>query len=159
MKLTFTYRLVGRGWSEAILSDGVRHVTITASYLDDAITLLAEAVIALLQTANRASCNWADEPGEYRWLLDRRGDDLSITILWFDQTFSRKPDEAGRVVFSVEGTLRRFAVQLRNQLQELLERHGAEGYKQLWGYDFPFSDYEKLTSLIHASRTRAQDRA
>jgi hypothetical protein len=48
MKLTFTYRLIRRGSSEAILSDSVQTITVVASYLSDALTSLTEAAIVLL---------------------------------------------------------------------------------------------------------------
>ena len=152
MKLTFTYRLVGRGWSEATLSDGEQSLTVFASYLSDALRGLIEAVIILLQGADRASCRFADEPGEYRWLFERRDDNLAITVKQYEKTFSPQADDAGTLLFSVEGSLRRFAVQLSNQLQALIEQHGADGYEALWGYSFPQTEQQRLARLIRESK-------
>jgi hypothetical protein len=147
-KLIFTYRIVGRGWSEASLSDGLTGITVTASYLSDALAEMTDAVLTLLRGASHASCRFAEEPGEYRWIFERQHDNLMVVIRRFDDTFASEPDEAGQLIFSVEGKLKRLAVQLSNQLGELLERHGADGYRDLWGYDFPMLGYEKLASLI-----------
>lgn len=152
MKLTIIYRLTGRGWSETTLTDGNRSVSVRASYLSDALADLSEVVLALLRGADHARCRFADEPGEHRWLFERRGERLAVTIRRFPTTFSTAPDEAGTVIFAAEGTLRRFAVQVSNQLQALLERHGAEGYQALWNHPFPARVYEHLAAGIRATR-------
>jgi hypothetical protein len=70
-EVEFEYRLVGTGWSEARFAVGDRWVGLTASYLEDALgdLLLAVRLLAEGDTSGRAS--WAEEAGEYRWLLDR----------------------------------------------------------------------------------------
>jgi hypothetical protein len=88
MKLTITDRLIGRGWSETVVTDGDRSVLVTAASLSDALADLSEAVLARLRGADRASCRFADEPGEHRWLFERRRDRLALTIRRFPTTFA-----------------------------------------------------------------------
>jgi hypothetical protein len=150
--VTFWYRLVGSGWSEAGIFDGVDKAFLTASYLSDALRDLTGAVIALLQGAEEARCAWQEEPGEYRWALRRRGDHLKIDNLWFGDTFSGEADERGKPVFSSECSLLRFVGQLRDQLAKLLDEHGAEGYQRTWGISFPQDEYLRLGELIARGR-------
>lgn len=77
---------------------------------------------------------------------------MAITSRWFDATFSTKPDAAGEIVFAAEGSLRRFAVQLSNQLQALLACHGADGYQALWNDAFPLQAQERLARLIRETK-------
>jgi hypothetical protein len=147
--VSFWYRLVGRGSSEASLYDGVNRAFLSATYLSDALRDLANAVIALFGGAQRSNCSWQEEPGEYRWVFNREGEHLRINILWFEDTFSRELDGRGKLVYSTECELRRFACQLRDQLCRLLEEHGLEGYRQNWvNYDFPISEYRKLEEIL-----------
>lgn len=153
-KITFTYNLVGKGWSEAEIKDGESRATLTASYLSDALGDLVRAILGLLGTADKTTCSWAEEPGEYRWIFKKQGDSLFIKIVWFDVLWTNKPDEEGTSVFSSSCKLRRFSVQLKNQLEKLLDQYGLDDYRQKWGnYDFPLSEYEKLSEII--SNTKA----
>ncbi len=118
---------------------------------------LTRAVNALLGTAEQAACTWWEEPGEYRWLFRRQADRLHITILEFDQTGSRLPDERGRVLFSAECRMVKFAIQVKTQLRELLETHGVEGYQALWVRSpFPMDEYVKLQGLLRGWQRREQ---
>ncbi len=148
--IRFGYRLIGRGWSEATIAKGDQTVTLYASYLSDAIGDLTEALVAILRSADRMTVAWADEPGEYRWILEKEASRLQIKILRFEETFSRRRDEAGELVFESECELSRFAAQLRGQLRQILNELGADGYKAQWvNHDFPMSAYQQLVELTH----------
>jgi hypothetical protein len=119
----FSYRLIGHGWAEGWISDGVSHLSMVISYLSDALGDLTRATLAVLTYTDRAVCAWAEEPGEYRWILERQGERLLVRILWFDETFSRLLDEKGQALFSTECYLlirRRQPVRLDQATPELL---------------------------------------
>lgn len=97
--MEFVYRLVHMGWAEARISDGTQSTTPTASYLRDALGDLLEAVGVLLEGAKTARCSWEEEPGEYRWVYNRRGADIELCIIFFRDLWSFEPDEKGTVVF------------------------------------------------------------
>jgi len=80
----------------------------------EALVLLCDAVCNLLAGRDHATCPWEEEPGQFRWLLERQGERVAITILWFRDAFSRLPDERGEAVFSIERPLHRLAVQVKN---------------------------------------------
>lgn len=147
--VTFWYRLTGSGSSEAGIYDGVERAFPTASYISDALGDLARAVIALLQGAPGSTCSWEEEPGAYRWIFNRQGEDLQIEILWFEDPLSFEPQEPGKRIFLSQCRLRRFAAQLRDQLQGLLAEHGEEGYRRNWGlHDFPTYELNNLDELL-----------
>lgn len=148
--VTFRYRLTGAGWSAAHISDGINAADLSASYLDDALGDLTAAVVLLMQGADEQTVSWAEEPGEYRWNLERRDQRLYITIRWFDELWGHQPDAAGKVVFAAQCPLEEFAAEMRDELAQILSTYGLAGYKENWiEHDFPLDEYEKLKELIH----------
>lgn len=77
----FTYRLTGEGWSEARLTIGAASTPLSASYLDDALGDLVAAAVLLPGAESTIRLSWAEEPGEFRWVLDRSGDQLAVRVL------------------------------------------------------------------------------
>jgi hypothetical protein len=146
--VSFWYRLLGAGTGRAWLSDGQQDAQFFTTYLSDPLGDLTRALITLLQGAAKARCAWADEPGEWRWLFERHGDELDIRILRFEDTFSNALDEQGAPHYSTRCKLLRLAVQVREQMRQILEEVGLDGYLEEWGYDFPLAEYERLNSLI-----------
>jgi hypothetical protein len=143
------YRLLGSGSSEAEITDGVNSAVLSATFLSHALEDLTRAVNTLLRGEPAARCDWAEEPGQYRWLFVRSGEGLNIRILWFDRTFSNEPDEKGRPVFETECRLLQLAAQLRDQLGSVLDRYGEEGYRREWvNNDFPMREYRYLEERI-----------
>lgn len=133
MAFTFSVTSRGPGTITAELADDVACGQITASFLSDALGDLARVVIGMLRGAPHARCAWQEEPGEYRWVLERAGEHIRLRILWFPQTFSKQLDEAGRLVFATTCTLAGFAGQLKSQLERPLDEHGIEGYQEPYG--------------------------
>lgn len=100
------YRLSGTGWADATVSDGEASAELSASYLADALGDLLRAVVALTEGAAEARCSWAEEPGEYRWIFARRGDDVSLRILGFLR--GQRSDAEGEEQFATTRPLRTF---------------------------------------------------
>ena len=130
------------GASEATIS----HSTVLSR---DAIGELGEAVINVLRGVEKATCAWAEEPGEYRWVLERHGEEVRITILWFRDSFSRQEDEKGRVEFATISGLRRFALQVKNVVQAELEEVQGENYAE-----YLSSTYTRLDALLSNKGSR-----
>jgi|SRR4051812_21334126 len=125
MKFSLTYE---RQYGQMTITEGAREFTVWHSRVLSSMALdaLAEAVINLLSGLDRGICAWEEEPGQYRWVLVREGEQVQITILWFRDSFSTLPDERGEVVFSALCPLRRFAVQVKNVLLGEIDA-GAQG--------------------------------
>ena len=135
--MEFDYRLTGLGWAEARVSDGASTATITASYLDDALGDLLEAVGVLLEGAEEARCSWTEEPGESRWTFRREGAAVQLRVLVFPGMYSHEPDGTGVVVFDTLQPLREVARAIATGAQAVLDEHGEDGYLQRW-YEHPF---------------------
>lgn len=135
--MKFTYELVGVGWASATLGDGQTEIKIRASYLADALGDLLEAVGTLLEGAASARCGWEEEPGEWRWIFSRRGDDVLLMILGLPDNFPPLPDEEGTEVLTVREPLESIATTISETAQQVLNRYGEEEYRRIW-VDAPF---------------------
>jgi len=154
-QFSLTYRLVGRGWARAYISAGECEITLTISYLSDALRDLARAVISLFDSRSNgeANCCWHTEPGEYRWLMKRQGDAVMLRIVEFDDCFSRAADDQGQLLFAAKCSLLRLATQIRGQMRQLVNEIGGHGYREQWvSHEFPTRELEQLTTLIADGR-------
>jgi hypothetical protein len=146
----FTYRLTGTGWSEGRLEDGHASVTVTASYLSDALGALLQAVAALLEGAQHARCSWVHEPGESRWLFDRAGE-VRLRLLAFRDAESPEPDDRGRVVFETTVPLRELSRAVTSGAQKVLDEYGEDGYLELWAeHPFPVGHLARIQAHLAA---------
>lgn len=134
----FVYRLTGAGWSEARLTVGAASTPLSASYLDDALGDLVRATAALHQAQSTVRVSWAEEPGEFRWVLDRSGDQLSIRVLWFDSLWGPDPDEKGKLLLHATCLLTAFQRAIAFGARAVLDEWGEAGYRAKWiEHDFP----------------------
>lgn len=147
----FAYRLTGTGWAEACISDHASAVSIRASYLTDALGLLLKAVDQLLQGADEARCSWADEPGEYRWIIKRDRDHAHLRVLTFHDIESLEPDESGVVNFETKQPLHDVADAIAAGAQAVLDEYGVDGYLRCWASDpFPLVRLRAIQTRLHA---------
>jgi hypothetical protein len=134
----FNFELVGTGWAAATISDGAATSTITASYLGDAHGDLLLAIWVLLEGDPASRCSWWEEPGEYRWLFARDVDQVTLTVLAFDELWGHEPDIAGRSVFTTTRPLRGVAMAVAGAAEAVLSLYGTDGYRRKWvDKDFP----------------------
>ena len=159
-QFSFSYKLSGCGWADASVSSGGSALTMTVSYLSDALGDLARAVISLLSehAVGKVICSWQDEPGEYRWMMLREGDAVRVQIVMFDDCFSRKDCAKGRRLIRWECSLLRLATQVKGQMHQLLNDLGEDGYKERWvNHDFPMQEFMRLSELIQEHKQRLPD--
>jgi hypothetical protein len=123
-----------------------------SSALSDPLGDLVRATVSLLRGAEQARVSWQDERGEWRWLLSREDERLSIRILRFRETFSREPDARGTPIFETTCRLADFAGQVKSQLQELLEHSDPIDSPQVWRRQFPLADFDALRELVRSGR-------
>lgn len=124
---------------------GDQAITLSASYLDDALSDLVLATRLLLEGSDLERVSWAEEPGEYRWVLERDGDDLRIRILTFDDLWSGLPDSAGAEQFDATCPLDAFRAAVAAGARRVLDEHGARGYREKWiEHEFPTEDLAAL---------------
>jgi hypothetical protein len=127
-----------------------------ASYLSDAPYDMLIAVSTLLEGAEEAVCSFQDEPGEHRWLLSKAGTAVTIRVLWFEDTFSRRSESSAQVVLVGQTDLYKLARKLRQQFNKIAAAYTPEEYKNLWGYEFPETALERLRRGLKAPITCSQ---
>ncbi len=149
--LKLQYRLTGSGWAECdIVADGTL-LKVTASYLSDALGQLATAALILRLGAAAARVSFDEEPGEYRWGFDwHRAKSLRMRIWWFDEMWSHRPDDDGKVVLDLIVEDAVFYNAILNTLDDVLKTHGVEGYKEAWvEYPFPKAVHEEPARMVN----------
>jgi hypothetical protein len=144
------YKLTGTGWSEASLEDKDHAVTLSASYLSDALGELARGALAVLRRSGEVRFSFDEEPGEYRWILKRMDtESYALSIIEFTELFGNKPDDTGEVVFSHVFSRIGFGKMVLKALEDVLHEHGEAGYKEKWHmHDFPTSELSALHALL-----------
>ena len=142
--IRFELNLTGHGWVECVISNGERGATVTASFLTDAIGEFV-SVVQSLPTASAGTCDFAEEPGCYRWHFERDGDKVRIAVRWNDEQSSN-----WHLRFECECGLIDFVRAVDSALARNLEELGEQGYQQLWGYRFPKEAHERLKHCILA---------
>lgn len=154
MAIVIHYNLTGAGWSECIVEINDQKAHLTASFLSDALANLLDAVKAIVSGADEATALFVEEPGEYRWLLRRKTQDrLYVRILWFNETWSDRPDKDGKIILEVECRLRTFAGAVLSASQRVLATHGLEGYREKWvKHEFPSKSQANLQKSLSSQR-------
>jgi hypothetical protein len=146
--MRFEYELVGTGWAKAIVANESSEATVTASYLSDALGDLLYMVWRSLESEPEVRCSWEEEPGEYRWIMRRAGDDARLRVLDFDGGHPRRPDESGRLVFETSEPVLAIARAIALGASRCLAENGARRYADIWRTEFPF----KTLRLVQSRR-------
>src|SRR5262249_49752251 len=151
MSVAFTYELVGRGWASCSLEVGNQRVTLTASYLSDALGELLAAIIAMVRGASRTTASLAEEPGEHVWVFESptKGR-VRIRIFEFrDRWRGRTSETGGHLVFDADCRLRALLPAMMRAVDRLHEKWGDAGYLAEWGnFSFPTEARSELRTLL-----------
>lgn len=147
------YRAVRHG-GEATIADGTLEASLAVSDLEEPLTALTQALLAILHGNNRATATWIVEPGTYRWEFQRVHDRLAIGVRYFNTPRDRPVEPDGSPVFVSECPLVDFVTQVIRALREVLDEHGLEGYRTLspHGSGFPYAEYEELRQFRRVLR-------
>ncbi|NUR94896.1 MAG: hypothetical protein HOV67_06490 [Kribbellaceae bacterium] len=145
----FEYRLPALGWGAGKLQIGPMAVELSASYLGDALGDLVRGALALARGSAEVRFAWAEEPGEFRWILERLGEMLSVRVLWFDDgPFSSQTDERGIERLAATCDPAAFLRAIATGAAAVRDELGVDGYRRRWGeHDFPTEQLDQLLSL------------
>lgn len=146
IKLLFS--LFEKGWVKATISDEGKDLTVFAAYLSDGLSDLIICVWKLLEGENEVFCSWQEEPGQYRWLFLREGNQIKLRILWFEDTFSKYTDLKGKEMFCGNEDIIKFSRNIIRVFDKLKFEYGVDGYKKKWAYEFPEADLDRLKSAF-----------
>jgi hypothetical protein len=138
------------GWADWHIALGESTATITASYLSDGIGDMAASVASLLRGAADSQVTFAEEPGEYQWSFERRGDRVRILIIASPGLIA-DPAQGEAIVLDAECRLRTYAGQLVTELERLASEFGPAGYEKRWGYRVPTERIQEIRQLLATS--------
>jgi hypothetical protein len=148
--IVLNYSLTGSGWAQCEIQIGEEKVTVTASYLTDALKHLIEALIHVsTKSLTEARTSFDEEPGEYRWVLtsDDQGT-VHVKILEFQGLWSNDADSLGKQIFSATCTATELLNAAHSMCNELLEKDGLAGYEKKWANaSFPIELYRRLCEI------------
>jgi len=150
--MRFEFNLSGHGSADAELTDEVAHVEIPASYISDALDDLLYATWRISQGDSTTRCSWADEPGEWRWIMTRDGRDVSLRILWFDGRHPPRADEHGELIYQTRQDVGVFARAIALGASRTLADNGEDGFRDRWGHPFPTRKLEVLQAAVAKER-------
>jgi hypothetical protein len=140
MGVGISWKLTGPGWAECTFRVGDAEVIVTASRLSEALGDLVEGVTTAVR-GGRAAVSFAEEPGEFLWVLEPTGAGVVRIDICEYADWRRRGDRGwasdGKPIFSAECRLRTLAGALVSEVQRLEREHGPAGYEALWGYPLP----------------------
>lgn len=142
--ITFSCQLIERGWIKVTLITEDDEIEYEASYLSDSPNDLIIALALLLEGESETVCLWQDEPGEYRWVFKRQDNYFELKILQLEETFSRLNNENAHVIFNGADNLVKFVHRVLREFNVIKIQHTVYGYRDLWGYEFPSKEIERL---------------
>lgn len=84
MKDQFSIRKLSiqAGWLDMTILDEEKETVLTASYLSDAISDFAMAIVLLCEGAKERSFIWMSEPGEIQWTISNFDQLASIKVVY-----------------------------------------------------------------------------
>lgn len=128
-------------------SDGAR-LQMTASYLDDALGDLLNALVTLANGGTSAMCLWTQEPGGWRWSFYRPNETkVEVTIGFREDVLAVPwgPPETDEPRFHTCMPLVELVQAVVDGSQRCLDAFGAEGFARQWiESPFPALQVESL---------------
>ena len=143
-----TLDLTARGWLSVKLFNGLNEVEIYASYLSDGPRELISSARTILTGFPFATCRLQAEPGEHRLIFEQNGESVQLKVLEFASSFSTESNNQGKLIFEGTESAGSIARQIKRQFDRLLYNHGIDGYKSLWGHEFPKDQVTQLTETF-----------
>ncbi|MGW5106670.1 hypothetical protein [Nocardia sp. NPDC004123] len=146
MSMSIDWELEDFGWANVRVSDENTDATAVASYVTGAPQYLLRAVTDIVRGLPQAHAEFEAEPTVYRWLFRRQGNEIDIRLL--EVANYDLPDSSGTQLWHSCQTVWALAASVCICFRDVLRRYGFQGYLDRWGYPFPRSEVEALTSGI-----------
>ena len=153
--VTLVYKLDEAGWASATLVTPTKGVAFGPSYLSDALGDLVRAVVGI------ANARRSRPPFVFEQRVEWFGEPVGLDLIFETQQdgsvrlqLVEMPDESHRrtgrqVIFDDQIDFEIFAHSVYGQASQILQVHGADGYKERWKlHDFPEDDLRMLGRLL-----------
>ncbi|WP_394756813.1 hypothetical protein [Rhodoferax sp.] len=150
MKLSIDYQLVGAGWSRCKVTSEELECELSASYLSDALATLVLGACSVLAGFASVSFGFDEEPGEYRWSVNRvTPTEIKIRLLKFSELWSNLPDSEGQLLVEFSCHPLEFGLAVQSAAASVLAEHGLVTYKEKWvQHEFPSKQLEVLNEYV-----------
>jgi hypothetical protein len=158
MSLSIEYHLVGSGWAECRVRFNDAKCEISASYLSDALGNLVLAAAAVVAGVHSVSVGFDEEPGEYRWVVVKSGNnEVNVRLLEFQELWGNEPDGRGKLLMEFAVPPLEFGEAVAIAASGVLTKYGATQYKERWvEHEFPHRQLELLNEFIERWRSNAR---
>ena len=143
------------GWADVLVADGATELRMTISRVGDSELVgdLVNAAIGALRGRSESRFGWMDEPGEWTWLIRRRGDRVEVEVMFFEEWRETWHDErAGARVFHASVPVAAFARAALRAADRVRVDPGEDEYARRWRASFPAEALERLRSLFGEHR-------
>ena len=147
MRFDFNLALDAPGWADPVIEHDERRLSMTASYLTDALGDLLDALIQLVNGWSSAGFEWTEEPAGWRWTLHRPDQEcVDVTIRYrLDAMSPLEPPDEYEARFHVQLELGELVDAVSEGARRCLAEHGPEGYALQWQqHPFPTLQLEAL---------------
>lgn len=148
--MSFAWRLAGHGWADCTVADEHAEAGATASYISAAPEELLTAVTRLIAGEQQARAQFEAEPGAYRWIFRREGNEVSVRLLQLPDSGGH--DEAGTELWSTRQATDTLARAIIRGFDQVAHACGESGYRDQWGSPFPRTELEALRNAWRAHR-------
>lgn len=140
------------GWADCLVADQDAEVAVEASRISEAPEELLTAVARVLTSESEARADFPGEPGGFRWILRRAGEDVRIRILQLPGRGGG--DLAGPEIWTSRQPLDVLVRTVIRCFDAVAETYGEGEYHRRWRRPFPRSQLEALMTLWRADRAR-----
>ncbi|MEU0071565.1 hypothetical protein ABZ027_18750 [Streptomyces sp. NPDC006332] len=139
------------GWASCELADGVSAKSFRFGYLTDALADLLFGMTSLYGPWRTERFFFDAEPTEIRWVL-RRTDETTVVLSIYEfqdlAVSPGLPDSAGELAWRSTHARAELAHAVLRAAEGALERHGEDGYLELWlEHAFPMAALQDLRRL------------
>lgn len=148
-RLQFWFDVGPGGWATAGISLRGLRAVVSASHVADALGDLLRAVSDLCVGAEESRCAWAEDPGEFRWILRRAGGAVLVRIVHVTTYAPEARDDDGHTVWEGSVPLQDLVRAVVDAAQSVLEDVASDPSAAGWqAYGFPHGTVAELESHL-----------
>jgi hypothetical protein len=158
MRFDFNLARDAPGWADPVFEFEETSLSMTASYITDALGDLLGALVLLVNGSSTAECEWTQEPGGWRWNFSRPTiTHVDLVIAFKDDAFTRpwEPHDPGETRLKLQRLLLRELVEaVTAGARRCLDDFGAPGFAKQWNmHPFPLLQLEALQTWVEVDPT------
>jgi hypothetical protein len=120
-------------------------IVVHASYLTDGLASLLRSAGDLSGGSRSTFTLFAQEPGGNRVFFSGAAEEVFVQVVAFPDVYSTAARWAGgRQTWAGRVSTAGFLTDVRAMAEDLLARHGDQGYRETWGHPFPHDELRRI---------------